>query len=784
MQRSRANADGRDFPTKASVMHTRIHLNGVRALSRNGREQLRLLELHLLALETAPCDMEEIGAVVRALGNLRRAAHRLKLRDLYYCAEEQERRVREALEGGLLPETHIDSCLHMIEVLKRYLAHVEESLRTGEPLPLPRMLPSLRRSVESRGEPRRSAPAITSRDAHKRLGELLMESGDISEGELQRALFELEETGAAKPLGELLLEELQISREQLNRALAEQKSAAQPTRLGRVLVNMGAISPQGLARGLEKQHHPKEPRLGERLVRTGRVPAKRVVLALRCQGMIRDSVRHGLATLAARLAVRATEMGPPRQRERLSHDEREALARFRDEARNLLNAADRGLLALEPDPVDRQALTSVRRSIYALSRFARYLGLADIGHFAQAFSGYLARAAGNMFVLEGPRLDVAFDCIEVLRRHVDYVDDALETKGRIRRERQLPAYIAVLRRLSVGGQKDLQINRLQPSEPGQRLGDILMASGAITHEALEAALAAQARAQKSARLGELLVDEALISRDQVDAALAAQQQDLSIGRLGDVLVQWGLLDRADIDAAIARRQARGRPRLGELLVRMGAVRAKAAAHALRRQRARLAGAAAAALVATSILVPAPPASAASTALSQGDSAIVRALSERLEAAPERDRLSGAVEAARGARPLALDIDRDGMLDGWEVWSALHPGPVAGTDNALHRGSPTSGDVSAPASQQGPGLLTEDEAWDYVEWQQSTDLAPAERRPMPRARGGLFFSELQYVINAALGLDTPVPPDLNRAGAADAPDILEIIHTALGIAPPA
>ena len=783
MQRSRANADGEDVTTRASVTHTRIHVNGVRALSRNGREQLRLLELHLVALETDPCDMEKIGAVVRALGNLRRAAHRLKLRDLYYCAEEQERRAREALEGGLLPETTIDSSLEMIDVLKRYLAGVEESLRTGEPLPSPRMLPSLRRSAESRRVPRRIARTSTPRDARKRLGELLMESGDISEGELQRALFELEEAGPPRLIGELLLEELQISREQLDRALAGQQDASQSLRLGEILVSLGAITPQGLVRGLEKQRHPKAPRLGERLVRTGRVPAKRVVLALRCQGMIRDSVRHGLATLAARFATRVTEMGPPQQRERLSADERAALSRFRDEARNLLNAADRGLLALESESTDPHALRSVRRSIYALSRFARYLGLADIGHFARAFSGYLARAAGNAFSLEGPRLDVAFDCIDVLRRHVDYVDDALMTQGRIRRERQLPEYIALLRSLSVGWQKDLRVSRLQPSEQGQRLGDILMASGGVTREALDAALAAQARTQESARLGELLVDEALISRDQVNAILAAQQQDVSIGRLGDVLVQWGLVDRADIDAAIARRQAQGRPRLGELLVRMGAVRAKAAAHALRRQRARLAGAAAAVLVASSILAPASPA-AASPALATGDSAIARALDQGLAAGAERDRLGGAVEAALVTRPLALDIERDGMLDGWEVWNALHPGRSAGMAGAARRNSLTSGIEIAPASQQEPEASSEAEAWDYIEWQRIADPASAERHPMPQARGELSFSDLQYVINAALGLDTPVPPKLNRAGAADAPDILGIIHAALGIAPQA
>jgi hypothetical protein len=160
------------------------------------------------------------------------------------------------------------------------------------------------------------------------------------------------------------------------------------------------------------------------------------------------------------------------------------------------------------------------------------------------------------------------------------------------------------------------------------------------------------------------------------------------------------------------------------------------------------------------------------------------LDQGLAAGAERDRLGGAFEAAHLTRPLALDIERDGMLDGWEVWNALHPGRSAGMAGAARRNSLTSGIEIAPASQQEPEASSEAEAWDYIEWQRIADPASAERHPMPQARGELSFSDLQYVINAALGLDTPVPPKLNRAGAADAPDILGIIHAALGIAPQA
>lgn len=787
MHRSRARSGGEDSAKKTAVAHARVHLNGVRALACNGLEQLNLVELHLIALETNPSDMQKLGAVVRALGNVRRAAHRLKLRDLYYYVEEQERRAREALEAGLIPETTIDSCLDVIDVLKRYLVYVEESLRTGQPLPSPRMLPALRRSVESLSVPMRAVPAVTPRDAQKRLGELLMESGDVTEGDLQRILFECEEAGPHQPIGELLLEELRISREQLNRALAEQARDPQHPLLGEILVHMGAVSRRGLNKTLERQRHPKTRRLGETLVRAGLVPAKRVVLALRSQGIIRDAVRHGLASLAARFAARATETGPPQQRNRLSADEHAALARFQDEARNLLNAADRNLLALESDAADPHALESVRRSIHALARFASYLGLADIGRFARAFSGYLARASDSAFPLRGPHLDVAFDCVEVLRRHVGYVDEALKTKGRIHREKQLPEYIAFLRALSAGRHKNLRVTRLQPPADGQRLGDILVASGMISREALDAVLAAQAQTRETAMLGELLVDEALVSRDQVDAALAAQQRNPSIGRLGDILVQWGLVDRADIEAAITRQRAQGRPRIGELLVRTGAVPAKAVAHALRCQRAGLAGTAAATLVASSILAPAPPADATAVH-SAGDAAIVWVMDRGLAPDTDGDGLSDAVEAALGTHPLAPDTDRDGMLDGWEVWNALNPRNAADAAEDADNDFLTNGDEAGLGSQPFAVDSDGDEYWDFIEAERGTDPASSASHPVSRVYGDtnaddkVNASDIQYVINAALGLDTPVPTNINRVGAVDALDIQGIINAALGIAP--
>ncbi|MFO7976865.1 MAG: hypothetical protein R6V12_19820, partial [Candidatus Hydrogenedentota bacterium] len=390
MERGRVGDAFGESREHAATIRARIHLNGIRALARNGLEQLRFAELQLLTLETEPCNSEALGAVARAFCNLRKAARRRKLRDLHYYVADQERVLREALDACFVSETAIDASLDAIEVLKQYLAHTEEAVATGEALPLPKTLPALRRTIQSPVSPPHAAAPVSPDHARKRLGELLMASGDISEGDLQVALFEYEGHNGHRRLGELLLEDLRVSREQVDRAIAVQRENPDRPLLGQVLLSMGLLSTSGLNRTLDKQKHPVRRRLGEMLVRGGWVPAKRIVTALRRQSVVRDAVRYGLASLAPRFTARATETGFPRQRTRFPADQATELTLFCDKARDLLDVADRNLLVLETEPQNDVALDSVRRAIHAMSRFACYLGLADLGRFGRAFCGCLA----------------------------------------------------------------------------------------------------------------------------------------------------------------------------------------------------------------------------------------------------------------------------------------------------------------------------------------------------------------------------------------------------------
>jgi type IV pilus assembly protein PilB len=84
------------------------------------------------------------------------------------------------------------------------------------------------------------------------------------------------------------------------------------------------------------------------------------------------------------------------------------------------------------------------------------------------------------------------------------------------------------------------------------------------------------------RLGELLLREQVITEAQLSEALREQQRRPTYIPLGSILVEQKLLTRRQLNALLEH--VDNRPRLGELLVKCGAITAAQLAHALDRQR--------------------------------------------------------------------------------------------------------------------------------------------------------------------------------------------------------
>jgi type II secretory ATPase GspE/PulE/Tfp pilus assembly ATPase PilB-like protein len=106
-------------------------------------------------------------------------------------------------------------------------------------------------------------------------------------------------------------------------------------------------------------------------------------------------------------------------------------------------------------------------------------------------------------------------------------------------------------------------------EIGPRIGDVLVATQAVTPDQVEAAAAEQATL-RTRKLGELLLAEHIVEPAQLMAAID-QQAKMPVVRIGEALVALQLITEEQLAQALQQQKADRTTPLGELLVRSGAV---------------------------------------------------------------------------------------------------------------------------------------------------------------------------------------------------------------------
>jgi chemotaxis protein histidine kinase CheA len=116
----------------------------------------------------------------------------------------------------------------------------------------------------------------------KKLGEILVEKGLISEGDLG-GLIQAQKTARNVRVGTILVEQGLITQEELEEALVRQKGPDKGRRVGEILVSMGKIEHEHVERAIKEQDNLKETKLGEILLKQKIGAPEKVAAALREQ---------------------------------------------------------------------------------------------------------------------------------------------------------------------------------------------------------------------------------------------------------------------------------------------------------------------------------------------------------------------------------------------------------------------------------------------------------------------------------------------------------------------
>jgi two-component system, chemotaxis family, sensor kinase CheA len=192
------------------------------------------------------------------------------------------------------------------------------------------------------------------------------------------------------------------------------------------------------------------------------------------------------------------------------------LADFISESMDHLESSDLHLLTLETDAGNRDLLDAVFRAFHTIKGVAGFLGLEGIKILAHEAENMLDQIRNGHLKLEGMVMDCTFDSVAFLKIAIADLKKGVNDEDDSRRKEESIKLRNRIRAL-------LEDRNIADGSTGARLGDILVASGALEPETLATVLMEQADPANTRKLGELLVESGRADAKQVAQALRTQK---------------------------------------------------------------------------------------------------------------------------------------------------------------------------------------------------------------------------------------------------------------------
>jgi len=211
------------------------------------------------------------------------------------------------------------------------------------------------------------------------------------------------------------------------------------------------------------------------------------------------------------------------------------------ESMDHMAAAEASLLTLEANPEESEEINVVFRGFHTIKGTSGFLGLDLIQHVAHLAENLLDRARDGEITLTGGYADLALRSSDALKHMISGLQN-LSPGDRLPVPEGIGRLLADLADPSAGAAEVGPVAPAAIAEPprpaqavsaarvveapaaapqdGSRVGDLIVAEGAASRQAVETAAAVAA--DRGLPLGEALVDQGVVSPAQVSAALRAQ----------------------------------------------------------------------------------------------------------------------------------------------------------------------------------------------------------------------------------------------------------------------
>ena len=114
---------------------------------------------------------------------------------------------------------------------------------------------------------------------------------------------------------------------------------------------------------------------------------------------------------------------------------------FIAESNEHIESAEAGLLDLETKPDDSEVMNLIFRGFHTIKGMAGFLNLTEIGSLAHSTENLLDLARKGELVLSGENTDVVFESIDLLKKMIGELQDAMESHRPVSHQPELPGLL-------------------------------------------------------------------------------------------------------------------------------------------------------------------------------------------------------------------------------------------------------------------------------------------------------------------------------------------------------
>ena len=144
------------------------------------------------------------------------------------------------------------------------------------------------------------------------------------------------------------------------------------------------------------------------------------------------------------------EPSAPQKTTAISEEDVPLVLDFIAEAAEHLESAEAGLLALETKPGDKEVINQIFRGFHTIKGMAGFLNLADIGSLAHSAENLLDLVRKDKLVLTEEITNVIFESIDMLKKMIAGLKEAVETGKAVPVQEKLPVLLTKLKNCADG----------------------------------------------------------------------------------------------------------------------------------------------------------------------------------------------------------------------------------------------------------------------------------------------------------------------------------------------